>query len=1024
MPRRLSRAALLAPALTAALALLTAPGGPAGTSPLAELVAGERAAGPAPAGATDTEAVSPRLAARSLGVLASIANADAVAKRDAIAREGGPGTGGTWHAYGVAPVLNNTTYYTPVDSIPTFTGRITDFASDPATGRVWAGVGLSGVYETRDMGAHWRAITDSLPNTTTGAVGFSPSHGGTLFDATGDFDGGYLGLGVWRSLDGGAHWLRSQGIPDGLMSTRVAVDPTNPDVVYVATHRGLFRSTDDGAQFVNVALPVGATQTGGPNCAGDMTHPQCALASVVTDVVVRPPDAHDKGGEVLAAVGWERGWHPTSQGWNNAVGNGLYASPSGMPHSFTNTDASANGFTSQTHIGRVSLSEADGPMQNHDVLWAMVEDAQTENGQYPVIDPVNVSAPGVGAVPPLCAVAPCYQTALDNVYESTDFGKTWHAKLPPPQTLGVSCPVTSTDLCLLVAAPVVSGYAPGIQARYNNYLRIDPTSTAADGTPTRIIMGLEEVWEINLNDSLNQNPTGLVVPRTVGRYFGNGFCPETQLVGPVSAPNPPVCPGQNDAPTTTHPDQHAGIWIPDGKGGATYFAGNDGGVFSQHVEPGQDLVNSGWGVGDNRDMNTTLNYDMAVSGDGVVYTGLQDNGEVRIDPATGQQVEVFGGDAFYSATDPANSKVVYEEYTLGNMNVSTDGGHTWRNINPSLTSPQFSTPFTMDATDPNHLVTGGEDVEETISGPNTTVHPVAQVDTGLDADGIPSPTDSTDWHVVFDLGTDATSGTAHALSAVDTRGDSTYVGWCGPCYVFSTVSDFSGGIATNVGGSAKPQKETKNGWHIAKAVGLPNRYVTAVRVDPHDSRTVYVTLADYDPTVEYRAPGVLGDHAKNLGHGHVYKSTDAGEHFTDISANLPDAPASDVIVRGSQLIAATNVGVFISRDLNGGHWYLLGGTQLPVLHTTTIRLQPGNADRLFAATYGKGVWVYDFPGSAHITAAPVPVSANDGRSSGIALPNTAAVSVRTGGEALGALLLGGAVALRSRRRRRRGRSTL
>ena len=39
--------------------------------------------------------------------------------------------------------------------------------------------------------------------------------------------------------------------------------------------------------------------------------------------------------------------------------------------------------------------------------------------------------------------------------------------------------------------------------------------------------------------------------------------------------------------TTTHPDQHAGLFVPDGLGGVTLFAGNDGGVYKQHVAPGQ-----------------------------------------------------------------------------------------------------------------------------------------------------------------------------------------------------------------------------------------------------------------------------------------------------------------------------------------------------------------------------------------------------------------------------------------------------
>ncbi|HZS15371.1 MAG TPA: hypothetical protein VFC09_12305 [Candidatus Dormibacteraeota bacterium] len=957
-------------------------------------------------GATDPDVAN--LAARSQGVLTSIANQQSIAQRNAIIAAGGD-LGGTWHRDGAPPILNDTSDYAPVSGVPTFSGRVADFAVTPDGSALWVGVGLGGVYETGDLGAHWRPLTDGLPNTTTGAVAYSTAQGGTLFDGTGDYDGGFLGLGVWRSTDDGAHWTRAAGVPDGLMTSRIAVDPTNPSTVYAATNRGLFRSTDDGADFVNVDLPTPGTGGTLASCAGDMSHPECALANVVSDVIVRPGDAGDRGGEVLAAVGWERGMHHTSQGWYNSLGNGLYTSPTGAPGSFTNTNASSNGFTAQSHIGRVSLSAATGAGQNHDVVWAMVEDAQKENGNFPVVDPPK------GAPEGLCGTAHCYNTLLDNIYESTDFGKTWHAKLPPAETLGVSCPVTSTDQCLLLTTPVPvvgASYAPGVQAFYNNYIRIDPTATAADGTPTRIIFGLEELWEINLDDPANSNPSGIVVPRTIGRYFGGNFCPATEnlTVGPVDTGQLP-CPTQNDAPTTTHPDQHRGIFVPDGSGGVTYFAGDDGGVFSQHVAASQDFANNGWAKGDNLDLPTTLNYDLAVSGDGTVYTGLQDNGEVRIEP-TGRMVEVFGGDAFYSATDPANSKVVYEEYTAGNMSVSTDGGHTWTNINPGLTSPQFATPFAMDPTDANHLITAGNDIQETVSGPNTTVNPTLS--------GAPSPTASTDWTVVYNLPT-APDGNNDSTTAVDVRGDDAYVGFCEPCYVPSTVANFQSGIATNVGGSAPPQKMTGNGWHVATAAGLPQRYVTSVRMDPASPSTVFVTLADYLPTsVEYRQPGVLGDSTAKLGSGHVFMSTDAGEHFTDISANLPDAPADWVIVRGNQLIVSTNTGVYMSRDLSGGSWSLLGGTQLPVTHMATVQLQPGNPNRLFAATYGMGVWEYDFPAAHQVSASTVTSSSP---TTARALPNTSAAegALRPAGMAATAGLLGGWVALR-RRSRRRGRA--
>ena len=62
----------------------------------------------------------------------------------------------------------------------------------------------------------------------------------------------------------------------------------------------------------------------------------------------------------------------------------------------------------------------------------------------------------------------------------------------------------------------------------------------------------------------------------------------------------------------------------------------------------------------------------------------------------------------------------------------------------------------------------------------------------------------------------------------------------------------------------------------------------------------------------------------DVGGGHVYKSTDAGETFRDVSGNLPDIPADFALVRNGQLVVATDLGVFISADTDGGAYEPLG----------------------------------------------------------------------------------------------------
>jgi photosystem II stability/assembly factor-like uncharacterized protein len=84
-----------------------------------------------------------------------------------------------------------------------------------------------------------------------------------------------------------------------------------------------------------------------------------------------------------------------------------------------------------------------------------------------------------------------------------------------------------------------------------------------------------------------------------------------------------------------------------------------------------------------------------------------DNGNMRIGPTSHAQYETYGGDGFIAAVDPNRSDTAYEEYTNGAVAVTTDGGTSWKDINPGLTASKCSNPFAMDHTDAKHLLIGG-----------------------------------------------------------------------------------------------------------------------------------------------------------------------------------------------------------------------------------------------------------------------------------------------------------------------------
>jgi hypothetical protein len=1007
----------------------------------------------------DIAAVNAFRAVRSSAPFSTVAPgayAAAVGQRDALAarKRTTAGTGGSWVPAGKGPLIADDQRYPEVNGLglADLNGRVTDYSYDKSADRVYASVGEGGVWASDDQGGHWRSIGDGLPTQAVGSVAFAPGKGsrpGTVIALTGDdvFGGGstYSGLGVYRTTDDGKTWTRSTGVPDAALGFRLKVDPANADIVYAATGKGLYRSTDGGASFGNVMLPTGS-------CAGDTTTPSCFLANMVTDVVVQAPGGtgQAKGGAVVAAVGWRAGNKTNVGGFVESPANGIYTSADGAAGTFKKVDTNSSGFasgptttnTAQDTVGRVELGAATGAAQDHGYLYAVVQDASAfKKGEVSGID-VPEQSP---------AKAPS-NTYLRGVYVSKDFGQTW-TLMGNATTL--SDPTSGSALTGTACAQL---YCPGVQAWYNAWIEPDPTQASATGVPTRLTFGLEEVWQ---NDDgtggLRQPQSGPSKFKVIGRYFGGSTCQFLSL-------GLPSCPTNRGEPnsTTTHPDQHSALYLPQPQGGVRLLVGNDGGAYSQTANRGEEFSNIKWGRGANLGFNTLLPYDAQVAKDGTIWSGLQDNGEMRIQP-DGRQFEVYGGDGGYSAVDPDDSKTAYEEYVLGDMRATTDGGSTWKSIAPPTDTYQFINPFVMDPSNAQHLMTAGTKVYETFKGPNTT---------------------SSDWQTVFDLGT-APSGAPNQMSAIDVKsiptggtqglptgpktadvawtggsgtvpgagsdapgtyddkpftigpndgdaaatiridwasasndwdlvvyrnvngtltevgssaqGNTTseqvvltnppagdyvvrvrnftatgtydgkvtftqrttdpvatkgaaYVAYCGYCDTLNT-RPFDNGIATNVGGT----------WHKATAAGLPRRYITSVQVDPVDPSTVYVTLGGYSR--RWLPVGAMGESTRDVGVGHVFKSTDAGEHFTDVSGDLPDVPAEFSLVRNGHLVVATDVGVFTSAGVAGEPYQLLG-SGLPAAPVYSLELKPkataSEPDTLVVATQGRGVYRYQF----------------------------------------------------------------
>ena len=397
------------------------------------------------------------------------AYANAVAQAAALPASKAYG-GSSWKALGTDALYADGKPYGRVngEGLHNLSGRIQGFAYDPANHSVWyAAVANGGVYRSTDSGSTWKSIGDKLPSQIIGSV--AVAKGGTLVVGSGDpaFGGSsFTGLGAFYSADRGTTWHHASGVPNGTITFRVAVDPVHTNVVYQATGKGLWRSTDSGHTYKNVVLPTTCTS---------LTKPTCFFANIVSDVVVRPNDKTGGGGsQVLAAVGWRAGNKLNAAGTPQAPRDGIYYSATGAPGTFAFMDPAATGFPSVARAGRTALGLAVGSSQDHDYVYALVEDPsrfnkQTQVGDTPALPPTGT--PINGTLNP---------TVLNGLYGSKDFGKHWTLMANADQ---MDAP---THQSALGGTECVLGYCAGVQSWYNEWVQPSPASslTNEDGSPS------------------------------------------------------------------------------------------------------------------------------------------------------------------------------------------------------------------------------------------------------------------------------------------------------------------------------------------------------------------------------------------------------------------------------------------------------------------------------------------------------------------------------------------------------------
>ena len=143
-------------------------------------------------------------------------------------------------------------------------GRISDIAVSPSHPSTWyVSAGSGNLWKTTNSGISWTPVFDHESSYSIGEVAIDPNNPDVVWVGTGEnVSGRHVGWGdgVYKSLNGGKSW-QNMGLKKSEHISKILIDPRNSDVIMVAAEgplwsaggeRGVYKSTDGGESWEKV----------------------------------------------------------------------------------------------------------------------------------------------------------------------------------------------------------------------------------------------------------------------------------------------------------------------------------------------------------------------------------------------------------------------------------------------------------------------------------------------------------------------------------------------------------------------------------------------------------------------------------------------------------------------------------------------------------------------------------------------------------------------------------------------------
>jgi hypothetical protein len=807
------------------------------------------------------------------------------------------------------------------------TGRVTSIAIDPAdtTGNtVYLGTTGGGVWKSMNAAGppasvSFVPLTDTLPvfsaNAGTSAIpslsiGALSVQSGVLLAGTGDpndASDSFYGSGLLRSADGGLTWALIQDSQDGVAGNHSFRGVGFAGFAWSSATAGtVVAAVSQAAEGVLVNSPDATDSVMGLYYSTDAGVTwQMATIMDGSQIVQTPlPSGRDLGGRAATAVVW----NPVRQRFFAAIRyHGYYESSDGV----TWTRLVHQPGTGLTMTACPTAPGTTGSASCPMFRGALAVQAATGDLFAVTVDSNNVDQ---GLWQDVCALS------------------------------GTSCSNTTVSFGnQLPSSPLETGNGSAVipQADYNLALAATPAGPSGPSQDTVLYVGTLDLYRCSL-------AAGCVLRNTTNATNG---CAAPAQVAPAQHAIAALATGSliylgNDGGLWRSTDGVNQQGAPCSAGDATHFQNLNGGLgslaevisFAQHpTDPGTLLVGLG--------ANGTASTSTAPSATSWPQLSTGEGGTVAIDQsnpllwyastAAGVSLRQCSSGAACSAADftgaptigpaqTANDDSLIDAPWLLDPALSSDiligTCRLWRGPAADGTSWSSSNAISKLLGGPqNASCSSTNPVVRSVAAAGPASNAAATQDAGSEAlyAGMAGSLD----------GGGNLGGHLFSITTANTAGNTT-------AWSDLAASPVTNGLSFNPGGFD----------------------LSSLAADPHDptGRTIYAT--------------VMGFTGNGITAAHLYRSTDAGALWTNVSSNLPDAPANSVVVDpndANTLYIAMDTGVYVTTQITTcatANCWSIYGTSLPnapVVELAAASAMPtgdGRTGELRAATYGRGLW--------------------------------------------------------------------